>query len=405
LNLALISEALTTGGAETFVLRLASALQKNGLTVSVIVLRGDLIHQEIVKTIAPNISVLVIRIPLLRLALKLDGMLFRCGINFSIVRWYQVRRLKEYLSLMKADLVHSHLLSTDLVTARACALASTLPWVTTMHGDYLAFESRGCSRAARILDFKRTIREVEQSVKHLISITDQQLSQLIRLMPHAAASGRISKIYNGYTVQTLDSSRDEPPAALNLIPEDAFVIGMVARGIRDKGWEVILNAFTTLNRPDIWLVLVGDGSDLQALKRQVTCPRIIFTGNVPDPLRYIARFDVGCLPSRIPTESLPTVVVEYMVLGKPVIVSDVGEMPRMIAANSDEPAGILIPLTSVEEMSRQMQAALERIYRDSTERARLATNARVAARKFEMNLCVDAYLAIYRAAIYRVATT
>lgn len=343
MQLVLVLDALTVGGAETFVLRLGAALQKRGITVSLVVLRGDLVNMALCRSIAPNVPVLKIRVPGLRWALKLDGFLYRLGSTFSIVRWYQVRNLTRHIADLAADVAHSHLLTADLVTVRACKATGTA-CVSTMHGDYLALESRGESRAARVPDFGAAIAEVELGAQRLVSITDQQTNQLARLMPQADAGGRISKIYNGYPVPVRDAFSAGLPDTLRAIPEGAFVIGMVSRGVKDKGWDVLVGAFEALDLPDAWLVLVGDGDHLQKLRATNRNPRIVFCGNVVDPLRYIAHFEVACLPSQFATESLPTVVIEYMVLGKPVIATDVGEIPAMLEVASDSPAGLLVEL-------------------------------------------------------------
>lgn len=292
LRLTLVTETLVTGGAETFVLRLARALRDRGHYVSLFVLRGDLLDRDLLLSIAPDVPLDAFHIPLLRIVMAFDGLMYRLGLKFCLLRFLQVRCLKLYLKASNKQIVHSHLLTADIVTARACK-AVGLPWVTTMHGDYLAFESEGGNRAARIQDFRAVVREVEASVKQLVSITDQQVNQLKELMPRADAQGRICKIYNGYDAPPRDSLKLSLPEVLRCIPPHAFVIGMVARGIRDKGWDVMLAAYIALDIPDAWLVLVGDGDDLQLLRTQVIHPRIIFTSTVTDPLRYIARFDLG----------------------------------------------------------------------------------------------------------------
>lgn len=334
------------------------------------------------------------KVPLLAWILKLDGILFRLRINFSLLRWLQVRELRRFLAMVQPDVVHAHLLTADLVSARACG-PTGVPWVSTMHGDYLAMESKGKSQPARIPDFHAACIEVGQSVGQMVCITEPQVQQLQRLMPSLAASGRLSKIYNGYAASKADISVAGQPEALQHLPAGAFVIGMVSRGIKDKGWDVLVGAFEALGLPDAWLVLVGDGDHLQKLRATNRHPRIVFCGNVVDPLRYIAHFEVACLPSQFATESLPTVVIEYMVLGKPVIATDVGEIPAMLEVASDSPAGLLVELGETTAMVPRMQAALKQLHDDEALRAAMGANALRAAKKFDMDVCVDAYLDVY----------
>jgi glycosyltransferase involved in cell wall biosynthesis len=396
LHIVLVTETLVTGGAETFVLRLAAALQAHGISASLFVLRDDLNDRALAKSIAPNVPIAVVRVPLLGLVLRLDGLLFSLGAKFSCLRWLQVRQLRKYLARTGADIAHSHLLTTDLVTARACVSLST-PWVTTMHGDYLAYEKQGRNRAARIQDFSGALDEIETSVSHIVCITDRQMEQLGRLLPCLASKGRTSKIYNGYTPSGGGVAPDAPLAIAH-IPARGFVIGMVARGILDKGWDVLISAFLELNLPNSWLVLVGDGDYLREIRPSLNDKRIIFAGNVVDPLRYIQRFDVGCLPSRYKSESLPTVVIEYLLLGKPVIASRIGEISAMLESESDLPSGLLIDRASIVEMTRQMKDALRRVHEDEKLRNFLQENTVRASLKFDMDKCLKAYLDIYNAA-------
>ena len=389
----LVTETLVTGGAETFVLRLAGALHSRGERVTLYVLRDDKFDSVLVQSIAPGVPVVLGHIPFLRLILKLDGLIFSLGFGASLLRWLQARRLRAYLASARPNVVHAHLFTSDLVTARA-AEPLGIAWVTTMHGDYKAFERQGRNRAARIPDFGRALSEVGRSVGHMVCITDPQVAQLGRLLPRLLSKGGISKIYNGYAAA--DAAIDgDAPVAIAHIPPDAFVIGMVARGIRDKGWDVLITAFEALDLPDAWLVLVGDGDHLRQIRPGIRHPRIVFCGNVVDPLRYIARFDVGCLPSQFPAESLPTVVIEYLYLGKPVIATAFGEIPNMLEAESAAPAGLLIDLGETPAMAKQMQAALLRLYENKAERSDLGANALKAVRKFDMDACVDAYLDVY----------
>lgn len=370
-----------------------------GVKTSIAVLRGDLCSHDAIKSIVPNVPLLKIEVPLKWWVLKFDGLLFHFNIGFSLLRWYQVHRLKKYISESNFDIIHSHLLPADIVTSRASNSAGGIPWITTMHGDYLALESRGHSRAARILDFEGAVREVEKSVSTLVSITDQQQSQLKRLMPRAVNDGRLRKIFNGYKMPSLNSLSSDLPIPLHSIPEGNFVFGMVSRGIKEKGWDVLIGAFEMVCIPDAWLVLVGDGDHIQKLRAMCRNPRIIFCGDVVDPLRYIARFDVACLPSQFATESLPTVIIEYMLLGKPVIATAVGEIPVMLEVYGNVPAGLLIELGETATMVPQMMVALEHLHDDKLLRASMGTNALRCAQKFDMDDCVNSYLDVYASAL------
>jgi glycosyltransferase involved in cell wall biosynthesis len=94
------------------------------------------------------------------------------------------------------------------------------------------------------------------------------------------------------------------------------------------GQDVLVDAFAALtaHRRDVRLVICGTGPKREALARQAAAlglsDRVTFTGLVSNDL--VARFagvaDVFALPSRL--EALPTVAVEALAAGTPVVSAD-----------------------------------------------------------------------------------
>lgn len=80
-------------------------------------------------------------------------------------------------------------------------------------------------------------------------------------------------------------------------------------------------------RPGPWLDQIGSISPLEVAWEVHHC-------------------DVLVLPSH--SEGFPNAVLEAMSLGKPVVVSDAGAMPEMIAADSGQPCGLMVPAGDVE---------------------------------------------------------
>jgi glycosyltransferase involved in cell wall biosynthesis len=395
LHVALVADALEVGGAEAFVLRLGAALVEAGHAATVFALRGDRVDAAFVESLRGRCAVVPLRLRGLRITQRLDGLLFRLGLPFSLLRWRQARWLAAALRGRGATVVHSHLVTADLVALRA-APAAGLPWLSTMHGDYLALEAAGGrDRAPRIHDFGRALARIEAGVSALVCITEAQEAQLRRLLPGLARRGALRRIYNGYAPPAPDPGAVAAAAAL---PADAFVVGMVSRGVRAKGWAVLLEAFDRLRLPGAWLVLVGEGEELQRLRAANANPRVLFAGAARDPMAWIARFDVACLPTRFATESLPTVVIEYLHAGKPVVATGVGEIPAMLRTGSAAPAGLLLALAGEAAMAGQLASALRLLHDQPARRARLGEAARAAFAPFSMARCLQAYLPLYRGA-------
>ena len=74
-----VSETLGTGGAETFVLRLATALTERGEQVCIFVLRPDLIDPALTSILQGSPESRRRKIIGLRFLLQSDGILFRSG--------------------------------------------------------------------------------------------------------------------------------------------------------------------------------------------------------------------------------------------------------------------------------------------------------------------------------------
>jgi glycosyltransferase involved in cell wall biosynthesis len=141
--------------------------------------------------------------------------------------------------------------------------------------------------------------------------------------------------------------------------------------------------------------LVGDGQRISELRQQVKDKKTLFVGNVTNPLDYIQRFDIACLPSRFSSESLPTVIIEYLQQGKPVIASRVGEIPAMLRIGSGDPAGLVIDLDSESTMADAMAAALRTLADDPVLRGRMSRATRQAFEPFDMDDCARHYEQVY----------
>lgn len=93
--------------------------------------------------------------------------------------------------------------------------------------------------------------------------------------------------------------------------------------------------------------------------------RVRFLGPVANPYPWLAALDVFVLPSR--ADSFPLVVLEAMLLGKPVVAFSVGDVAEQIGD-----AGTLVPPLAVDSLS----AAVAALARDPAERKRLGEAAR-----------------------------
>jgi glycosyltransferase involved in cell wall biosynthesis len=130
------------------------------------------------------------------------------------------------------------------------------------------------------------------------------------------------------------------PAAEQLM-RDALTVGFVGRIAPGKGVETLLQAVSLLSADRLHAVIVGDGPGAGALKlrasRMGLDRRLTWLGYVAhEQMPHVYRtMDVLAVPSRsLPgwREQFGRVVVEALACGVPVVTSDCGELPQLVAA-------------------------------------------------------------------------
>jgi glycosyltransferase involved in cell wall biosynthesis len=133
------------------------------------------------------------------------------------------------------------------------------------------------------------------------------------------------------------------------IGEHDVVIGSCARLEPIKNLGFLLDCFAGYlgSVPDAWLVIVGDGSERQALEKRSAdlgiADRVLFTGTSYRVEEYLSLFDIYAITSH--NEGLPLSVLEALSSGLPVVAVDVGSLGRVICPET----GILVSKHDADE--------------------------------------------------------
>lgn len=397
MNILLATEVIVPGGAEAFVLRLSKAFKDKGHSVVVFGFYEDQGDSSIATAIAPGVELVWAKYPMPVFLRKIDGLLFRLKIDRSVRNYFVKRSLKKLVKERKVEIMHSHLLKVDAMCLKVGAELD-IPVVTTIHGDYLQFYNKLRSGIPiPLLNYSKKAATNLKDVKKIVCISDKQLAFFDAVFP-GQTGGKLTKIYNGYQGKPPSDNKSAMRAKLGIKSTD-FVYGMVSRGIAEKGWQTAIDALLALEGNDNHLVLVGDGEYLTGLKEQYKNNRQIhFTGNSSSPLEWIDIFDVALLPSVYASESLPTVVIEYLYCGKPVIASDAGEISNMLQV-AERQAGIIIPIKDGQISAAEVKTAMIRYKTDKTLYKNHSSNTAVCFEQFDMDKCINRYMNIYTEAI------
>jgi glycosyltransferase involved in cell wall biosynthesis len=278
------------------------------------------------------------------------------------------------------------LFGADWLMARIKRRNPAIRLVSTLHGDYalLAARHEGTERT-RIRNWRSKLTATLNAIDRWVTISPDQQRQFIdgfRVKPE-----RLVAIANGYV----------PPAPLEAQrrpTREGVKFVMVARGMREKGWGFLVEAFLRLDG-DCSLLLVGEGAYLDQLRQlHGGNPRISFAGADPNPVARIATADVFVHPSIYRAESMPTVIIEALFAGLPVIATRVGSVEAMIATPSGEQAGMLVE-PDAASLSEELAAAMQAYLDDPALRRRHAELAPAAFAKFDMGRCAAAYARLY----------
>lgn len=140
------------------------------------------------------------------------------------------------------------------------------------------------------------------------------------------------------------------------------VVVNVARLAPIKGHNVLLEAMAEVARemPGARLVLVGEAwsGQPEGLMRQAEVlglsGSVVFAGRRDDVPAILAEADV-CVSSSLGSEENSRAVSEYMAAGRPVVATEVGVVPELVAGGT---TGVLVPPGDADALARGILAVL-----------------------------------------------
>jgi glycosyltransferase involved in cell wall biosynthesis len=222
------------------------------------------------------------------------------------------------------DIVHSHEYKTDLLALLLARAEQVIP-LATAHGwtGHSPRERWGYYPADRWL-LRRFPR--------VIAVSEEIRQTLIASGSHP---DRVVTILNGIdpTMFRREAGRGNDVRTGLGIPQDATVIGSVGRLEPQKRYDILIEAFVRARarRPDLWLVIAGDGSqraELDALKAQHSLDSCILTGHRTDVIDILHSIDLFVQSSDY--EGTPNAVLEAMAVEAPVVATTAGGTAQLI---------------------------------------------------------------------------
>ena len=303
--------------------------------------------------------------------------------------------LRRLIREHRPDVVHTHSSKAGIL-GRAAAWRENVPAVIhTIHGlPFHPYQSK-LKNATYIAAERWAARRCHAIVTVADAMRDQALAAGVGRAPQfqTIRSGMIVEPY-------LDDSKSVTETRRSLgLPEDAFIVGTVARLAELKGHDDLLDAFAPMmqSNPNLHLLWVGDGYWSErllarvrelGLSNQVHTPGLVEPETIP---HWIRAMDVVVHPSY--REGLPRAVVQGLLAAKPVIAYALDGAPEVCI--HDE-TGILVAPGDRTALAE----AIDRLRADPTLGPRLGAEGRRRCRgPFDRRTMVDELEMAYRKVI------
>lgn len=285
-----------------------------------------------------------------------------------------IRKLRKLIRKYKPDIVYAHSSKAGAI-ARIANFGMKNYCVYNPHG--WAFNMKVSKKKQKIYTF---IEKIEAPFcNKIICISNAERKSA--LDKNICKKEKLQVIFNGIDIEKYNQTNEYPVKRENLnIPEEAFVIGMVGRISKQKSPDVFVEAAKKIKKEikNAYFIIVGNGDMEDEIRHYITKNNLqncfLITGWVENPMDYVKLFDVACLLSR--WEGFGLVLPEYMLVGKPIVASNVDAIPDIITSGKN---GILVETDNNEDVKN----AVVRLYEDINLRNELVLQGKKDVKKFD----------------------
>lgn len=344
-------------GADKILLELVTDLDKSKFH-PIVVLPNDGILKD--KLIENGIETYVVHYPILRRKyFNLKGI-----INYGLSYFGKSNEIVKLLKNKKIDIIHAN------TTA-------------VLEGIYLKKKLK-CKLIWHVHEIILKPAIINKTISYLIGrYADKCVAVSKAVKKHLIDSkfvdeDKVEVIYNG-----VDTERFNPNVENKYlykewnIPDEAIKVGMIGRVNAWKGQNDFLDAAEGLLKKysNLYIFIVGSafaGEEwrVDELKKKIADSknkdRIIFSEFRTDTPEIHSFFDVLVLPSTNP-DPLPTVVLEAMGCGTPIVGYNHGGVTEMVINGE---TGLLAEVKNSKDLGRKIQQALESNYKLMGQKAR-----------------------------------
>jgi glycosyltransferase involved in cell wall biosynthesis len=378
---------------QTFCYREVAELERQGMTVQVYSIRRPANEppQSWDKQIVDRVHYLPEEKALVA---EVDSVLRKKAVSSEVRETVQQwGRQSDFLRLYQAIYIGLRMQQNGLghLHAHFAGMAArTAYWVGQFFGIPYSFTAHANDIFAP-RDFVVSLSKLIEAAAAVVTVSEYSARDLKTRFPASAA--KVRRIYNGVNL-----SRFHPPDPGSGIP----AIVSIGRLIEKKGFADLINAcaLLTSRRRGFNCEIIGEGPLEQALQAQIAsadlkgCVRLVGPQTQDEIALRLSHATIFVLPCTREADggmdNLPTVIMEAMAAGLPVISTPLGGIPEMVEQDVN---GELVP----ERDPAAICAAMERLISDPERARRLGDRGRqIAQEKFSIKTSARALIELFQ---------
>lgn len=275
--------------------------------------------------------------------------------EFENNRFSIVKELVRYLERHPVDILHAHKPKDNVLGALASLWAKIPYRVRTIHGFH---EPRVGFQA-----IKGYVHEIIDNgvnrwlIDRIVAVSFDLRSQLSRRF----GTEKVVYVQNAIDIDKIQITRCSTVRRKELkLGGQEFLVGAMGRLTLGKGFECFLKAARIIaaERPNVKFIIAGGGplrDSLEALAKEYGLYEdVLFLGHRDNSHDILELFDLFVLPSF--SEGTPMVLLEALVLARPVVASRVGGIPEVIEHGI---SGLLVTPGREDEFARSCIALMD----------------------------------------------
>ncbi|MGM0865822.1 MAG: glycosyltransferase family 4 protein [Bacillota bacterium] len=310
MNVLMLTDKLTVGGAENYFIKLENKMTGTGFHLYTAAGGGELTDQIANKHNYMELS----------------------RKNHILNLW----RLTRHINKQEIDVIHAN--SLRMVLYAGCL--RMLAW----------------NRKMKIVYTKHNITSLEKFPKLFSSLMNHCVTGIITvseyekrvLVQYGVKEEKITTVYNGVDLEKFPFTEKPQP--------EVFKVGILARLSPEKNHSLFLEIVATMKEEkDLQFYIAGDGPERESIQEKIQKlginDRVTLLGEVQEPHSFIQSMDALLLTSE--REVFPMVILEAMATGTPVITINKGGISEAIA---DGETGMMVNSHSVKAFCEKISS-------------------------------------------------